>query len=277
MTTNFESSYGVPGITAIQEANESDLYWSGDFNNVLLNGQVIVGTARDVGNTGKTTLLRAGLLMGRITATKKLKEWNPTATDGSETIWGVLLTAVNTQRLNANTDRFYGFVMVGGPVKTERLIVPGTAAIGISGNALEHLILNQMQSRFAFSDMKDSFGEFGSFKNVIAKVADYTVLEADNGTLFTNSGDADAINFTLPTTAEKGLHYGFFAVANFALKITGGTADTLVVFNDAAADSIAFATANEILGNMFEVYGDGALWLVKTSLAADSVTVTIVT
>lgn len=280
MTVNFESSYGVPGITALQEASESDLYWSGDFNNVLLNGQVIDGASRDVGNTGKTTLLRAGLLMGRVRATKKLKEWSPNATDGTETIHGLLLTDVNTQRLNANEDRFYGFIMVGGPVKIERLIVPGTAAIGISGNALEYLILAQLQNRFAFTEIdlaSESYTTLNGYKNIIAKTANYTVLLADNETLFTNKGAAGAVTFTLPTTAIEGLHYGFFVAADNNLIVAGGTADTLIVFNDAAADSIAFQTASEKLGGMFEVFGDGALWMVKVSLGAETQTPTIVT
>lgn len=277
MTLINEGTNLPPGITALDESTPSDLYWS-QFRQVQYQGRVIDGTTRDAGNTSTTTLLRSGLLMGQVTSTKKLKEWDPIATDGTETIAGVLFIDVNTQRMNANQDRFFGWLMVGGPVKVEKLIIPGNASRGISGDALERLVLTQMLSRFQFNELEtEPYSEFGSFRNVIAKTADFVVLESQNGTLFTNKGDADAINFTLPTTAKKGLHYGFFAVADFILKVTGGTADTLVVFNDAAADSIAFATASEIVGSMFEVYGDGALWLVKTSLAADSVTVTIVT
>lgn len=277
MTLLNSGSNITPGIQVIQTAEESDLYWSG-FQKVNFNGRAIDGAARDAGNTATTTLLRAGLLMGQVTATKKLKEWDPVGTDGTETIWGVLMTDVNTQRLNSNADRFFGFIMVGGPIKIERLIVPGTAAVGISGNVLEHLILNQLAGRFVFSEHgPESYTTFDGYKNVIAKVASYTVLEADNGTLFTNKGDADAIIFTLPATAKKGLHYGFYAAADFSLTVAGGTADTMIAFNDAAADSVAFATASEILGGMFQVYGDGALWLVKVSIGQDSQTVTIAT
>lgn len=277
MTLNNEGSYGVPGILAREDAVENDLYWS-RFQQVKFQGRVIDGASRDVGNTLTTTLLRAGLLLGEVTSTKKLKEWDPTAIDGTETIFGVLASDINTQRLNSNKDRFFGNVMVGGPLKIERVIVPGTTAVGISGNVLEHLITAQLQGRFSFSEVgPESYSEFGSFKNTIIKAASYTVLEVDNGTLFDTTGAVGAVTFTLPTVAKKGLHYGFFNVADQNMIVAAGTADTMCVFNDAAADSIAYQTASEKIGGMFEVYGNGTLWLVKVSLGFESQTVTIVT
>ena len=44
----------------------------------------IVSTALDAGNTGQTHILRAGLALGRITASGKYKEYNAAGGDGSE-------------------------------------------------------------------------------------------------------------------------------------------------------------------------------------------------
>ncbi len=266
-----------PGITSINESTPVDLYWS-QFVQVQYQGRIIDGTTRDLGNTTTTTLLRSGLLMGQVTSTKRIKEWNPTGTDGTETIVGVLFIDVNTQRLNADQDRFNGWLMVGGPVKLEKLIIPGNASRGVSGDALEFLVLSQLLSRFQFNELPDEpYAEFGSFRTVIAKTGNFTVLEAQNGTLFTNRAAGGAVTFTLPTTAKKGLHYGFFVVADQNVIVAGGSADTMVVFNDATADSIAFQTASEKIGGMIEVYGDGTGWLTKVSLGAETQTPTIVT
>jgi hypothetical protein len=49
------------------------------------------------------------------------------------------------------------------------------------------------------------------------------------------------------------------------LKFTSGTADTMISFNDATADSVGFETANELIGGHLEVIGDGTGWLVIAS------------
>lgn len=92
---------------------------------------------------------------------------------------------------------------------------------------------------------------------VQVKTADYTVTEADSGTLFTTTGDANAINFTLPTNAKAGLVYFFIQSTNQNLVITAGTADTLITFNDLEADSVAAQTTNEKIGAFFMVVADG--------------------
>lgn len=119
------------------------------------------------------------------------------------------------------------------------------------------------------------------FMRVVAKTGTtYTVLEADHGTLFTNEGNGGNINFTLPTTADlpTGWFVEFFSVAAGTLTVTAGTADTLVVFNDAAADSIAFSTTSEIIGaHIKAVKLTTDLIGIFVSLGAETQTPTIVT
>jgi len=107
----------------------------------------------------------------------------------------------------------------------------------------------------------------------VAKTASYTVTAADSGVTFTNTGDTDAITFTLPAVATSaGLWYKFIAVADFALAVAG-PADTLVAFNSNALTSVKYATAGEIIGGGFEVICDGTNWLVFPA-ADEAATVT---
>ena len=119
------------------------------------------------------------------------------------------------------------------------------------------------------------------FIRVVAKTgATYTVLDTDHGTLFTNEGNSGNINFTLPATADlpTGWFVEFFSVAAGTLTVTAGTADTLVVFNDASADSIAFSTTSEIIGAHIKVVKlTTSLIGVFVGLGAETQTPTIVT
>lgn len=266
-----------------QQANDLT-YKTGVANNESWGTRLVSSAAADAGNT-PTTLLRSGLLLGRVTATFELKEWNPTGTDGSEVIRGIMASAGghDTLRNNTATDK-YCHVLLGGNLKAERVLVPGQASAGLSSQTLEHIVRTQLVGLgFNLDDTTGNNGtaavnpSFGGFGTTTAKTADYTVLEADNGTLFTTRGAAGAVNFTLPATAKKGLHYGFFSAADQNMTVTSGTADTVTCFNDLTADSVAFSTSSEKIGGMFEVFGDGTGWLVKPSLGQDSQTITVAT
>lgn len=271
-----------PGLLTSDTDQQSDLVWKGgEHNNLVFQNQRVSGAARDAGNT-PTTLLRNGLLLGQVTSSLEVKEWNPTGTDGSEFIRGLLIApgGHNTQLNSADKDKT-SQVLVRGLVKAAKIIVPGGDA-GISGDALEHIIRVQLGLLgFRLDDEITSaaaaYGHAGNYSNIIAKTADFTVLESQNGALFTTEGAAAAVEFTLPSTAKKGLRYTFFASEDFDLKVTAGTADTLIVFNDVAADSVSFETASEIVGGAFEVVGDGAKWIVMPRLGQDSQTVTVAT
>lgn len=92
---------------------------------------------------------------------------------------------------------------------------------------------------------------------IAAKTADYTVKSYETGSFFTTTGAAGAVNFTLPTIASGPWIFTFVAGAAHNLTVTSETADTIVTFNDLAADSIAASTASEIIGAGFEAFTDG--------------------
>lgn len=265
MTTfSYDGAYALPGQRSEISTLENQ-FWLGKREEQFYFPTIIGGASRDVGNTSYTQILRSGLLMGIVTATKKLKEWNPTGTDGSERIFGVLDIPLNMQRLGANQDRFMAYVLVRGIIKPERLIIPGNTAFGIASETYEHVVRYQLQQRgILLTDSTYQIARpntFGGWADVVAKTADYTVVEADNNTLFTTRGAAGAVVFTLPVTPKKGLRYGFYCAADQNMTITAGTADTLTAVNDLTADSIAISTASLKIGGFIEVVGDGTSWL----------------
>lgn len=273
-------AFMVPGIEVIRQNTEKEIWW-GHWTQQTIQPAIISGAARDLGQAaGETDILRPGLLMGQITTTKKLLAWDPTNTDGSEQIHGVLLYDQKMQLLNSDKDRWVGIMTAGKLKENSALIDVASSTHGLSGKTNEYIARAQLHPRFLVDDKLEG-SYYGGWRNIVAKgvgVTAYTVLEAENNTLFTNKGNDGNINFTLPATAKLGLRYGFLVVANFNLVLTAGTVDTMVVFNDAAADSVAYQTTDDKIGGFFEVIGDGALWYVfLRAWGADGVLVQTVT
>lgn len=98
---------------------------------------------------------------------------------------------------------------------------------------------------------------------VITTLVDLTLTASQSGSFIVNTAATEAeINVTLPAIADG--PYVFY-VLNFAdvnLKVTAETADTLISFNDLAADSVSFETSSEKIGAGFLCVCDG------TSVAA---------
>ncbi len=267
IANSYELFQSGPQINTVVETAENTFYVYQHPLNVFMGG-LLDGASRDSGNT-VTDVLRPGLLLGRVFSTGKLKEWSPTATDGTQYLFGILDNPGVKMQANAtNKDRFRGTIMVRGLVDPTRLLVPGGASYSIVGNANEYLIRSQLL-RLGFYLQEDpsttslfrTSGFMGDFTQISAKTADYTVSAYESGTLFTTRGAGGAVNFTLPATAAKGLVFSFFNAANQNMTVTAGTADTMTVFNDLTADSVAFSTASAKVGGMITVIGDGTGWL----------------
>jgi hypothetical protein len=259
MTAQF--TYGgrnrVPGITAAVETFENEFLW-GPYEAQYISGLTIAGTARDTGNTGSTHILRAGLLLGQNFTTKKLQQWTPTATDGTEYIWGVLKESRTMLSQNSDTDRLTGLIVVGGGVLSNRLIVPGTTAPGISGNALEYLVRQQMRANFMLNDSyMFSRPEF-MVRTVSAaeQTAGITLTVADSHTAFHNTGGT--VTITLPATAYKGVKYQFYAQVSTTDEVTVASGSSNILVPGASA-----ASSLSVDGAYKEVVGDGTNWVVK--------------
>lgn len=253
----------LPGMGTPTLSSENVATW-GQESIKLTKSIVVSSTTVDARNT-PTTHLTPGLLLGKITATGEYAHYSPTAVDGTQFAEGMLISSVNMLTYSSGTAQD----------KNVHLLVAGAVKASAVGG-LDQLARSQLFGRFIFDD--DLIGNTAGWRNVVAKATSYTVLAADNNTLFTTQGAVGAVTFTLPTIA-KGLRYRFFNEAAQTMTIASVVADTLVVFNDLAADSISFSTASELIGNGIEVIAnaDATKWLVWVNLGAETVTPTIAT
>lgn len=109
------------------------------------------------------------------------------------------------------------------------------------------------------------------------KTADYTVTAADSGTVFHTTGASGAVVFTLPAINTGPYHLLFINGADQNMTVQSSTADTIVTYNDLAADSVAFSTSSEKIGGAFEVWCDGTTLFVLGRPATIYQTITIAT
>lgn len=104
-----------------------------------------------------------------------------------------------------------------------------------------------------------------------------TLTAAQSGTIFHNVGlTADHV-LTLPAISTGPFYFKVVQGAGYKITVTAATADTIITFNDAAADSVTFSTASEIIGGHYEVMCDGTNLFVLPILASEAQTVTVAT
>lgn len=275
MTFSYDGFQLGPFIGTPSETVENTFYWDNPQRQTYV-GAIIDGATRDNGNS-TTDVLRAGLLLGQVYSTGKLKQWNPAATDGTQFIYGILDNpGVKMQMQGTNKDRWRGTVMVRGHVRPSRLLIPGNANFSIIGDASEYIIRAQLaQAGFLVYEEPGQTGLvgvasaanlLGGWRHIQAKTGDYTLNAYETGTLFTTRGAGAAVTFTLPNAVTAGLRFGFYNAANQNMAVAvAGSNDTLVALNDLTADSLTFSTANAKIGCMVEVMSDGTGWLTRVS------------
>lgn len=197
-----------PGIDSVLETVQNQFWWGRNEQQTYLPA-TILSSALDAGNT-VTTVLRGGLLLGRVTATGKFKEWNPTGTDGSEVLVGILPAPLSMLDAGTGADR-YTYVLVGGNLLSDRLIVPGQGTEGIVGDAQEFNIVNQLVDRGFKLDRHIHMGSPRNFRPRYMTAAEVTadaitVLTSDHGRTFDLSAADATTTVTLPLP-QKGLTF----------------------------------------------------------------------
>lgn len=112
--------------------------------------------------------------------------------------------------------------------------------------------------------MANTYGRYTTLRKEVAKTANYTVVNNDNGTVFTNVGAAGAITFTLPTLSKR-KRFAFRVEADFTVTVASAAGDDIVIIGDASVDSIAFSTPGEKIGGylIFESNAAGTKWIVQ--------------
>lgn len=256
------SQFGnVPGLGTAIETFENAVTFGINAQLKWWNGY-ISSTARDTTND-PTWRLRPGLILGKIAATGQWTNYSATATDGSEVASAILAYGMPMYDYLTGTyvSKYYA-IIIGGNVQSANLY-------GLDGQARA-----QMSSRFTFDD--DLSGDqWFPVKKFRSKTADYTVLAADNFTLFDNTGASGAVTFTLPTLAN-GLAFWFKVAADQTVTVASAAGNDMIAFNDASASSVAFSTSGQKIGGGVLVYANpGATkWLVEDiSAGANTITV----
>lgn len=126
--------------------------------------------------------------------------------------------------------------------------------------------------RGAGVDGNGVISDIAYYPNITAKTADYTVTIEENGTCFTTVGASGAVNFTLPAISEGPFIYYFFNAVGQNMVITAETAASAISFNNAAASTLTFSTASNLIGASALALCDGtSLFIINISEATGTV------
>jgi hypothetical protein len=246
----YSGQFGMPGVSAALTTYDAELFWGGDESRVpiIRASAVMSSTAVDAGNT-PTTLLRKGMLLGKITSTGELKEWNPDGSDGSENLHSVLqVEQYMVDGTGTAVDRF-GPVVLVAPLKASALLIQGSALVGSTD---EYLARMRLYEQGCVLDDDPQGWQAGVNRRYSTKITDYVVLGADNGTIFLAT-TANA-TFTLPAI-KPGLVFDFVRCSGHNLVVASAEGDNVIVGNDLTADSITFSTASNLIGARVRVTG----------------------
>lgn len=120
----------------------------------------------------------------------------------------------------------------------------------------------------------------GRQRELVNTTASLTLTQYDVGKTFTNVGASGTVTITLPAPAScnDGDEIIVLSCADQTLTVASGTADTLITFNDVAADSVSLSTTGEKVGGgfIFTCVGGSAKWHVLV-LCEETQTVTVAT
>ena len=226
----------VPGVDASNETVENEFTWGPNGLWSIIGG-TIDASAVDATNT-PTTELRQGLMMGRITASGNFTAYNPAATDGSQEPVGPLLEPVNVLNPMTGTTR----------PKTGKVLYWGHVKVG-SLYGFDEYARARLSKRIVFDDLRQP-----QVMQPVFAPASYTLVASDNDKHFFANG-AGAVVFTLPPVALcRGFRFRFTNLVGQNMTVTA-PAGTLTAFNNAAATSIAFTTAGNLIGASVEIVG----------------------
>ena len=144
--------YGI-GNQAVDKPAE--IFWGGsdDHIQILRSANEIIDSGVTIGSpvSGQpATKWPAGLLVGKVTATGKIRPWDNAASDGTETVYGVLDRDYSAVDEFNNAVDVPCAVVVSAPVKVEKLLVDGGAFVGDTAEAAGRTELNA--KRFYLDD-----------------------------------------------------------------------------------------------------------------------------
>lgn len=105
---------------------------------------------------------------------------------------------------------------------------------------------------------------------VEAKTANYTIVTADDGKIFTNEGTTALVILTLPT-AVAGFEVGFLVLDTDGIKIQAATGDTIRVF-DQVSVSAGVAQSTVSGSTLYLIAIDATSWVTTDGIGTWDVT-----
>ena len=246
--------FGVGGVGSERSTYESEILWGGSDSQTasLAKSAQFSGAARDAGNT-PTTVLRAGLIMGRLDSGSEYEEWDADASDGTQNIAGILDRAeLRMQDFDAtNQDRHFRLLVGRAPVKARKLLIEGSALVGHQD---EYLARRQLAAAgFVLDD--DPFGYKagrGDRVELVTGTTDTLTADQNGMTLFYNN--VASVTVTLPAI-KPGLEFDLIRAGDEEFIVQSAEGDNVIAGGDLSADKVTWTTASEHLGARIRVKG----------------------
>lgn len=236
--------FGKPGQGASVFTTDREIVAVGYDNQCLHKSIVLSSAIRDDGST-PTTVIRPGLLLGRLTTGGEYVEWDADADDGAQYVAGINKTDVTIlDGYGTANDRVPPAIYVRGVFMASQLLIQGSALVGHTD---EYLARRQLWNAGIVLD-DDLFGykAGGGYRFATVTGTTDTLTGDENGmTLFYNN--AASVTVTLPTL-KAGLEYTLIRAADEEFIVASAAGDDIVIGNDLSADSITFTTAGEQIG-----------------------------
>ena len=133
------------------------------------------------------------------------------------------------------------------------------------------------KGRYVEVDANGVIPNIAFYRQIIPKTASFTVLRTQSGAVFTTTGATAAITFTLPAISTGPWWFEFFNGADQDMIVASGTVDTIVTYNDLAADSVAFSTSSEKIGGHVIAFTNGTTLFVVAHGASQAQHITVAT
>jgi len=269
MSDTYSGGSGIPGVGNEIATVENEFLWGGAQGQLALlwkNGARYSSAARDAG-ASPTTVLRPGLLMGKLTSGGEYEEWDADASDGTQDIQGVLDVELRMTDYQGTAADRNARLLVRGPVKARKLFIQGLAFVG---HIDEYLARKQMvDAGFVFDDDPFNYkaGRGGRMQTISAE--DHTITADENGTTFFYTHTAAATSTVTLPVIKPGLEYDLVRAANSAedFVITSADGNDMFQGNDLTGSTVTWTTTGQMIGARMKVkavyIGTALRWLTE--------------
>lgn len=274
--------FGLPGVTTSITSDENNPWFGREVQNIYSHG-VLDGDSVDAGNTVNTSVLRAGMALGRIASNGQLAPWSPTATNGTQYLYGYLGLPIDCNPTGAGTpaNRAIGLVLVGGQVDPTKILVAGEADYDITDdNELLWVLMAQSNNRFMYANYFD-------FPARSAGVQSYDAIDTTGAATLTAADThknflmdyAGAMAVTVPAPLP-GLQFTFYNMVDQNVVVTTTGANQAIGVTTAASgashigNTISVSTSTKKQGAAFRLKAVNSSYYIVELLTDHPVLVT---